>query len=263
MGAKTIARHASQRLRHDIVFRQLQVQAIAPLTPCMTRIVVGGDALRGFRSDAPDDHVKVFFPNEDDELVFPVLGSNGPEYAPGAKPSPMRDFTPRHHDGERDRLVLDFVVHDVGEAAQWVKQARVGGKVGIGGPRGSHIVADDFDRYVLIGDETALPAIGRWLESWHLDAPINAMIEIPEDADKQELALPANARVTWLARNGTHATTSNALEHALKSLPTTTGDTFYWIAAESRRVRAMHRMLVDERGIPKEWIRATGYWQAV
>ncbi len=34
----------------------------------------------------------------------------------------------------------------------------------IGGPRGLAVVPDDFDWYWLIGDETALPAIGRFIE---------------------------------------------------------------------------------------------------
>ena len=257
-----MTRHASRRIRHELVFRTLQVQAIEQLTPSMKRIVVGGEGLRGFRSDSPDDHIKLFFPNQDGELVFPTMGANGPEYARGAKPSPMRDFTPRQHDRERQQLVLDFARHDAGPAAAWAAQARVGQTLGVGGPRGSHIVANDFEHYVLVGDETALPAIGRWIEEKRHDAPITALIEIPADADRQPLQLAANAQVTWLPRNGAHAATSNALEHALRSLPTPFGDTFYWIAAESHRVRAMRRQLIEQRGVPGDFIRATGYWQA-
>jgi NADPH-dependent ferric siderophore reductase len=262
MQEKVMARHPSRRIRNEIAFRKLQVQSIEQLTPCMTRIALAGEELQGFRSDSPDDHVKLFFPNDDGQLVFPTIGANGPEYPHGTKPSPMRDFTPRHHDRGGRRLVLDFVSHDSGPAARWAAQAQIGQTLGVGGPRGSYIVANDFDHYVLIGDETALPAIGRWLEARHHDAPLTALIEIPSDADRQSLELAAHVRVAWLSRRGRHAATSDALERALSSLPTPAGDTFYWIAAESRRVRAMHRWLVEERGVSKEWIRATGYWQA-
>lgn len=262
MANETPVRHASHRLRNEVVFRQLQVQAIEQLTPCMKRIVVGGGALRGFRSDAPDDHVKLFFPDENGELVFPSLNTNEPSYARAMKPSAMRDFTARYHDVEGQRLVLDFAAHDAGTAVQWAEQARVGDILGVGGPRGSHLVADDFDHYVLVGDETALPAIGRWLEAWQHEAPISALIEVPTDADRQPLALAANMHVTWLPRNGARAATSNRLEGALQSLRAPAGDTFYWIAAESRRARTMHRLLLEERSVSKEWIRATGYWQA-
>lgn len=262
MANGTMARHASRRLRHEVVFRQLRVQAIEQLTPCMKRIVVGGEALLGFSSDAPDDHVKLFFPDANGELVFPGSGTDGSDHRSATKPSAMRDFTPRHHDPDGQRLVLDFAAHDGGTAAQWARKTRVGDILGVGGPRGSHVVADDFDHYVLVGDETALPAISRWLEAWRHDAPISALIEVPANADRQPLAVAANMHVSWLPRNGTHAAVSHRLETALRSLPEPAGNTFYWIAAESRRARVMHRLLVEERNVPKEWVRATGYWQA-
>ncbi len=235
---------------------------MAQLTPGMKRIVVGGEALRGFHSPSPDDHVKVFLPNEDGELVIPAMGANGLQHAPGAKPSPMRDYTPRHHDAAANTLTLDFVLHGHGPAAAWAARSKAGDALGIGGPRGSHVVADDFDCYVLAGDETALPAMGRWIESSGGKAPIIALIEIPDDGERQSLDIPANATVTWLPRNGASAAESGLLEQALRQLPVPAGDTFYWVAAESRRARAMRQYLSDERGVPRDWLRATGYWKA-
>ena len=39
------------------------------------------------------------------------------------------------------------------------------------------------------------------------------------------------------------------------------GDAFWWIACESRRAQLMRKVLTGERGVPKDWIRATGYWK--
>ena len=39
------------------------------------------------------------------------------------------------------------------------------------------------------------------------------------------------------------------------------GDSFHWIAAESNRARAMRQWL-EQRCVPKDWIKATGYWKA-
>jgi len=89
-----------------------------------------------------------------------------------------------------------------------------------------------------------------------------ALIEIPERADRQPLGSQADFEVLWLERDGTDAASSELLERVLRELPALAGDTFYWIAAESRRARAMRRYLADERGVAKEWIRATGYWKA-
>ena len=93
-----------------------------------------------------------------------------PEPGPDGKPpegverSPGRDYTPRRYDAGRNELVIDFALHDAGPATDWAAQAEPGQQLAVGGPRGSFVVPDDFDWYLFIGDETALPAIGRRLE---------------------------------------------------------------------------------------------------
>ncbi|HKR75998.1 MAG TPA: siderophore-interacting protein [Rhodanobacter sp.] len=256
-----MALHAHQRLRHDVVLRTLEVLRIERLTPHMQRVTLGGPELRGFHSAAPDDHVKLFFPNRSGELVLPTPGPNGLEFPVGHEPSPMRDYTPRRHDAARGELVIDFVLHGDGPASNWAARAVPGQRLGAGGPRGSFMVAGDFDRYVLVGDETALPAIGRWLEEMPAGTRVTALVELPEAADHQLLHSRADVEIRWLERNGDAATDSNRLEHSLDELPAIEGDSFYWIAAESRRARAMRQWL-DQRGVPKDWIKATGYWKA-
>jgi NADPH-dependent ferric siderophore reductase len=254
--------HAHRRIRHAVVFRTLEVQRVQQLTPHMQRIVFGGEALRGFNSAAPDDHVKLFFPNSAGEIVTPIVGPNGPEYPPGREYSPMRDYTPRRYDDELNELTVDFVLHGDGPASTWAAQATPGQQIGAGGPRGSTVIADDFDTYVLVGDETALPAIGRWLEEMPTSARVEVLAEIPHADDRQLLRSRAQFNITWLERNGTAADQSDLLERALHELPAPTGDTYYWIATESRRTRNMRQWLSEERGVPKDWLKAKGYWKA-
>jgi len=250
-------RHVHQRLRHEVVLRWLDVLRVERITPHMQRVTFGGDELRGFRSAAPDDHVKLFFPNRTGELVLPTLGANGLEFPNGREPSPMRDYTPRHHDVVRGELVVDFVLHGDGPASRWAEQAAAGQRIAAGGPRGSHVIADDFDRYVLVGDETALPAIGRWLEEMPAGMHATALIEIPEAADSQMLFSHAEVDICWFARDAAHG---GSLERALREVPAG-GDCFWWIATESARARGMRQWL-EQRGVPKDWIKATGYWKA-
>lgn len=252
--------HAHQRLRREVVLRTLEVLRAERLTPHMQRIILGGDGLQGFHSDAPDDHVKLFFPNRLGELVLPAMGPEGLVFPPGREPSPMRDYTPRRHVTERNELSIDFVLHGDGPAARWAEQAAPGQRVGLGGPRGSFVTAADFDHYVLVGDETALPAIGRWLEEMPAGMQATVLIEVADAGERQPLSSRAQARIVWLER-APAAAGQGALERALRSLPTGQGDTFYWIAAESARARAMRQWL-DQQGVPKDWIRATGYWKA-
>jgi NADPH-dependent ferric siderophore reductase len=257
-----MTKHAHSMVRHALERRVIEVLSTKRITPHMQRIVFGGAQLRGFVSAAPDDHVKLFFPNPEGDLVLPTMGANGPEFPAGVTPSPMRDYTPREYDATRGELIVDFVLHGDGPASTWAEQATPGQKIGLGGPRGSFIVADDFDQLVLVGDETALPAIARRLDELPASARAYVLVEIPEKADRQPLGSQAEFDVVWLERDGVDGAQSDLLERALRALPQLPGDTFYWIATESRRARGMRRYLAEEQNIPKEWIRATGYWQA-
>jgi len=84
----------------------------------------------------------------------------------------MRDFTPRHFDASTRTLTLGFALHDAGPASAWAASARVGDVLGFGGPRGSRLTPDNFDWYLLVGDETALPAIGRRTEELRTGVPV-------------------------------------------------------------------------------------------
>ncbi|WP_305805297.1 siderophore-interacting protein [Stenotrophomonas sp. YIM B06876] len=254
--------HETRTLRRAVHFRQLQVVRSERLTPNMQRIIVGGDALAGFESAAPDDHVKLFFPNADGVFVLPDVTGQGARYPEGQQPSPARDYTPRFYDAQAGELVLDFVLHGDGAAATWASNAQPGDALVVAGPRGSHVIADDFDTYVLIGDETALPAIARRLEELRGHALAEVFIEIPEEGDRQPLDSDAQVTVAWFERNGFDAASSTLLEDALVDFEQPDGDTFYWIACESRRARMMRKFIEGHLQVPEDWIRATGYWKA-
>jgi NADPH-dependent ferric siderophore reductase len=64
-----MTRHEHRMLRHQIAIRRLEVMSAKRMTPHMQRITLQGEALRGFVSASPDDHVKLVLPNEDGELV--------------------------------------------------------------------------------------------------------------------------------------------------------------------------------------------------
>jgi len=254
--------HETRMIRLRLRQRRVQVYSSQRLTPHMQRIVVTGAELADFQSPSPDDHVKLFFPNSQGAFVLPTLGENGIVWPENAEPSPARDYTPRYFDAEKGELALDFVLHDHGVASSWAQKAQPGDALVIGGPRGSRLLANDYVNYVLIGDETALPAIARRLEELPATAHTHVLIEVPEASDCQTLTTCTHMNLTWLDRNGAEAASSTLLEKALHNLPTLTGDTFYWIACESVRARTMRLFLQEQKQVNKEWIHATGYWKA-
>jgi NADPH-dependent ferric siderophore reductase len=257
-----MALHEMRRVRHDIVLRMLEVSKVQAVSPKMVRVTLRGEALQGFGSPSPDDHVKVFVPLPGHaHPTVPVMTAEGPRFADGVTPSPARDYTPRRYDSQAGELVIDFVLHGDGPASTWASQARPGQTLAIGGPRGSRIVPDDFDTYVMIGDETALPAIGRWLEELPASARAITFIEVADRDEVQALESRAEVEHHWFFRDGAAPGTTRQLEDAVRALSFPAGDTFVWIGAESRVVRGIRLHLLNERGHNPDWMKASGYWK--
>lgn len=253
------ALHQSQRVRHPLKIRSVQVTAIENLTPHMRRFMLSGDDLADFISLGFDDHCKLFFPDSlTGELQLPVVSENG--LSDGVRP-PMRDYTPRYYDNQQQTLVIDFVLHETGIATQWASQAKIGDKLGIGGPRGSFIIPMDFDGYVLIGDETALPAIARRLEELPTDVPTLVIVEVADKVDEIQLQQHDKTQILWLHRQGQPAGTADLLLSAIDTARFPVGDTHVWVAAETGVARKIRDKLYAMPKLNKEYIKVAGYWQ--
>jgi NADPH-dependent ferric siderophore reductase len=250
-----------RRVRHELRFRKLQVRALRRITPHLIRVTLDGDELAGFTSPGFDDHAKLFFPDaETGVLQLPTAGPDGPVWPGGTRPT-MRDYTPLRHDLEAGTLEFDFVLHDAGPATQWAESAKPGDVIGVGGPRGSFIVPTAFDWHLLIGDDTALPAISRRLAELPAGARVVVLVEVDGEADQIPLASAANVELHWVHRRGAEPGAGAPLLDALRGLKLPQGDFHAWVACESGAAKALRAHLVDERGAHPKWTRASGYWR--
>ena len=243
------------RVTHEIKRRKLEVLRVVDLTPRMRRITVGGALLAGFISLGSDDHVKLFFPQTAEELAT----LENLELSAGMKSKtmpPMRDYTPRRYDLDTLELDIDFVLHGDGPAATWAAQARPGQWLYIGGPRGSMVVPDMFDSYLLIGDETALPAIARRLEELPANRRALVVVEVENAAEEQTLNSAASVDVIWVHRDG-----SNNLLEIVQGLSIPQGKLYAWVATETALSRKVRRVLLDTHGLNEEFVKAAGYWR--
>ncbi|WP_095136923.1 siderophore-interacting protein [Pseudomonas sp. Irchel s3a10] len=245
------------RVMHEIKRRKLEVLRVVDLTPRMRRITLGGPELAGFISLGTDDHVKLLFPQNAEQaatLETMVLGA-GKDNGPLPE---MRDYTPRRYDLEKLELDIDFVLHGDGPASTWAEQATPGQFLHIGGPRGSMIVPDIFDSYLLIGDETALPAIARRLEGLAANRKALVVIEVENGAEQQVLESAAQVNVIWVLREGS----KDNLLTTVKQLQVPKGNLYAWVATETKVSRQIRRVLLDEHGLNEQFVKAVGYWRA-
>lgn len=240
------------RVNHEIRQRRLQVLRVTDLTPRMRRITLGGAELAGFTSVGTDDHVKVLFgctPEEQQAIDARNLGRDG-----GVRPT-MREYTPRRIDLTALELDIDFVLHGDGPASTWAAQAAPGQHLDIAGPRASMVVPDIFDSYLLIGDETAIPAIARRLEELPAERQVLAVIQIEDEQERQPLPSKAQVEVIWVRRQK-----ENLLEQ-VKHLALPQGRLYGWVALEKGLTRQAKALLL-EKGVPENALKAAAYWRA-
>lgn len=253
-----------ERVQHPMAIRHLTVSAVRRLAPTMVRVTLTGDELVGFASPGPGDHVKVFFPD-------PATGVlTTPELTPEGVRRPTdgvvisRDYTPlvfrRETASGTPELDIDFVVHgDDGPASAWAARAKAGERLAVAGPRGSRLAPTELSKAVLVADETALPALSRWVDLLPTSTEIVAIVEIGDDELEGYFGDLQRDRfsVEWLYR----ADGPGQLEEAVRSLGPLDESTYVWAAGEAGALVPIRRYLRRELGLGKDQVDVDGYWK--
>ncbi|QLF91730.1 siderophore-interacting protein [Pseudomonas sp. ABC1] len=285
----------------------LQLKARIAVSPALARFVFTGPEVKNIQTLAADQRVKLFFPST--EGTPPSLPLEGDWHKAlqaldsGLRPA-MRTYTIRALRTEAAEVDVEFVLHgDSGPASRWAEHAVPGDRLQMvapnaafqGDPGGYEWQPPASARHILlIGDETALPAIAGILEELAAEsstAVVQAFIEVPDTADQRQLVHPENAQIVWLPRGAHGFGHGEGMQKAARELavlplstpqvgkPQALGEVdvdtqilwelaqpndseFYaWIAGESAAVMAIRRYLVGERGLERKAMSFMGYWR--
>lgn len=268
-----------------------RVRRVERLSPAFVRVVLESPAFTDLAELGFDTRFKLVFPGQ-----------------------VVRTYTVRDvvEEGADRLLVVDLVVHEgpveeLGPACRWALSAQPGDEVQVVAPHrraeeygGTEFAPGDRSELLLVGDETAVPAIARILADLDASFTGRAFIEVPDPADVLHLTGPADVEVTWLPRSGAEhgrrvvdevrgylglgpldpaavaATLPSSLDvevwetpafsSAGESLDARTfgsdlGGLYAWIAGESWLVKALRRTLVTELGADRSQVAFMGYWR--
>ncbi|MGO2037832.1 MAG: SIP domain-containing protein [Brevibacterium sp.] len=254
-----------------IILREVEVTGITDITPNMRRLTVAGDQLAAgevdgmprpeFRSEGFDDHVKLVIPppgredlhiGEQEEFRF-----NWNREALNL----TRDYTVRSVDPEANSFTFDVVRHDSGLASDWAFTVNIGDSLKFAGPKTCAGISEGIDFHLLIADETALPAVGRWLEEAPAGTRGHIIVEVPSAEDIQTIPTDADVEIDWLVRGSTPPGESTLMYEAVKNVALPAGRTFAWCAGETMTIAPIRRYLRRDLGLPKEDVEVVGYWR--
>ncbi|MEU5894992.1 siderophore-interacting protein [Streptomyces venezuelae] len=252
-------RHA-EKVGYPIGIREAEIVRTVKVGEGLLRLTLGGPGTEGFEAHAPDEHVKLIFPEPDGELRLPERNGAMLRWP---RPAPTsREYTVRRYDPVTGELDIDIVPHEGGLASDWAHTVEPGAVVHVAGPPGGLIVPHAYDRYLLAGDITALPAIARRLEELPRTAKGWAFVEVADADEEIELSAPEGFEVHWLHRGGLPAGTGGALERAVTAVTVPAGERVYvWVAGEAGQIKPLRRWVRDELGLGKADHDITGYWK--
>ncbi|KDA04701.1 siderophore-interacting protein [Microbacterium sp. CH12i] len=302
------------RTRPPYVLARAEVRAVDRVSPNFVRITLGGSEIDDFGTpgDMYDARIKLVFPPASG--VLPPVARDTDDWwgaylaVPEDERGSMRTYSVRELrvTDAGTEVVVDFVLHLApgltGPASLWASKAAVGDELLIVGPRrgredrsGIEYAPGAATSVMLVGDETAAPAIARILEDAPRDLRGIAFIEVPVAEDILAIDAPVGVEVHWLPRG--------EAAHGLRVIPTVldylgdrdaTGeikitdlegeemvwetplysgageevaasssetDRYFWIAGESGVVTTLRRHLVKDLGIDRGQVAFMGYWR--
>jgi NADPH-dependent ferric siderophore reductase len=174
--------------------------------------------------------------------------------------SDRRTFTPRAMSAIDNTLTVDFVLHGEGPASTWAESARRGDTIWAGPTKGGYHTPPAGSHLVLVGDDTAIPAIGTIIEA--LDPTVRAVVvlEVIDRDDEREVTALREIDPMWLHRGDDPAQTGMLTVNLLAGLAVP-DDSFWWIGGERQAILSMRDLLLDDRSVPKERLDLNAHWR--
>lgn len=240
----------------------LTVTSTSWTTPVVRRIEFRTDDLSAFAESVfTDRYVKLVFPKAGVEYPEPLDLKALRGSVPADELPDIRTYTALFPDLEAGTLAIDFVVHgDEGIAGPWAAGARVGDTLVLNGPGGGYRPDPAADWHLLVGDESALPAIIAALDVLEPESIVRVILQLEKPGHEPSLTLATGWEVSYIYRKGTPD--GGDLLDAVRSLDWLDGRVQAFVHGEAQAV--MHRVrpyLLNERGLPRADVSISGYWR--
>lgn len=253
--------HATTGLVHA------EVERAQKISPHFVRVTLGGEGLRSWRHLGFDQWFRLALPIAEDTCFdrlsdrFDMRGYLKYLPLPKATRPVIRNYTVREFRAEQGELDIDFVVHGTeGFAGNWAASLPIGSPVALLDQGCGFTRNAEADRVLLVGEESALPAVLGVLRDLPAHTVGDAIIEIADAADRQPAPSPAGVRQHWIVRPDATRPGALALD-ALKQVATSGEGLQAFMVGEQQLASGGRKHLVNELGVPKSEVKFCGYWR--
>lgn len=263
----------------------VHVSAKVQLSPRFVRVTLAGASLVHFAPWGLDQRIKLVLPMPDgrrpdiglwdEPTPHPQQWYSRWKELPADERNVLRTYTPSAIRPERGEIDVDLFVHEpAGPASAWATSCAVGDELTITGPDvrvgktgyGIHYVPPVAPgRVLLVGDESALPAIANIVAAVPDSVRADVLLELGDRADLTFTESRVNVAVEIIDRGPVAGV---ELERAADEWAAKAGreithadDTYAWIAGEATSCARIRRSLTSGHGMAKDRVAFLGYWK--
>ncbi len=243
--------------------RSATVLRVQRLAPDYVRVVLGGDDVRALGPlEFTDHYVKLLFAPAGAGYRWPFDPDALRETLPREQWPVTRTYTIRSLDAAAGELALDVVVHgDSGLAGPWAAATQPGDRIGFFGPGGAWGPDADADVHLLVGDESAAPAIAATIEALPPGAEAHVFVEVADADSHVPIPERDGVRVTWVHRAETGLGYGHGLARAVRDAAWPQGRVAAFVHGNADMIKDLRRYLFLERGLPRDQVSISGYWR--
>lgn len=232
------------------------------LTPTLVRVVLADGDLHGFTPvPETDAYVNLAFApaGAPYDAVFDPAAVR--QEHPATTWPVRRRYTVADWDAATQRLSLDFVVHgQTGVAGRWAARAQPGDVLVLDGPGGGYRPDPAAAVHLLVGDESALPAIAASLRVVPSGAPVVVRLLCDGPDHEVPLETPGELDLRWLHRRGDDGDGA-LLAAAVAGLVLPEGRVQAFVHGEADEIRPIRRHLLADRGLTRADMSCSPYWR--
>ena len=264
---------ASPRLMpEDPVMYTARVVRTQRISPSFQRVTIASAELAGFDWQGLDHWFRLFFPlAAQAELRLPEVQGRlwWKSYLgiPDEQRPHCSNYTVAGYRrlGDHAELDLDVVLHGrdgvFAGVAAWSVAALPGSPVAILDQGVLFDPPTDTSGYLLVADESGLPAVRGILRDLPADAVGTAIIEVPAHGDVIDVDAPEGVAVQWLPRETSGELVGAGALRALRAVESPHQASYAFVVGESG-LAAEGRRTLHRAGLAKDRITFSGFWKA-
>ena len=254
---RSMTSRRTQIRREPPPFQAGTVVSNEPVTRRLTRIQLAGPELVALSIEEPAASVRLLVPTEGEhELIIPAWNGNEFLRPDGSRPV-IRTLTPRDLDG--DTLTVEIVLHADGALARWAASAQPGAPAAVSGMGRGYRIDPTATGFLLVGDESAIPAIGQLLEWLPSDKDVRVIVEVASPDARVRLASHPRSTVDWVESSSGPAS-GDAMVDAVQAMQIP-GGWRVWAAGEAAAMFRIRKHLFETLGLERRHATVRGYWK--